>query len=79
MSVESEKSHKRSVPSSGMRVIELTHIMAGPACGLLLADMGADVIKNAMRMQRCYRGFTARLNSLLNLIAPYCVCSPSAP
>jgi len=28
-----------------MRVIELSHIMAGPACGLMLADMGADVVK----------------------------------
>jgi crotonobetainyl-CoA:carnitine CoA-transferase CaiB-like acyl-CoA transferase len=28
-----------------MRVIELAHIMAGPACGLMLADMGADVVK----------------------------------
>jgi crotonobetainyl-CoA:carnitine CoA-transferase CaiB-like acyl-CoA transferase len=28
-----------------MKVIELAHIMAGPACGLMLADMGADVIK----------------------------------
>ena len=32
-------------PIAGMRVIELAHIMAGPACGLMLADMGADVIK----------------------------------
>ena len=29
----------------GMRVIELAHIMAGPVCGLMLSDMGADVIK----------------------------------
>ncbi|MGI9372563.1 MAG: CaiB/BaiF CoA transferase family protein [Hyphomicrobiales bacterium] len=32
-------------PLRGCRVIELAHIMAGPVCGLMLADMGADVVK----------------------------------
>jgi crotonobetainyl-CoA:carnitine CoA-transferase CaiB-like acyl-CoA transferase len=32
-------------PLAGIRVIELAQIMAGPTGGMLLADMGADVIK----------------------------------
>src|SRR5579872_1416885 len=32
-------------PLKDLKVIELSHIMAGPACAMLLADMGADVIK----------------------------------
>ena len=32
-------------PLSGIRIIEIGNLIAGPFCGMLLADMGADVIK----------------------------------
>ncbi len=40
-----ERHMRATGPLAGMKVIELAHIMAGPVCGLMLADMGADVIK----------------------------------
>jgi crotonobetainyl-CoA:carnitine CoA-transferase CaiB-like acyl-CoA transferase len=36
---------KQSLPLAGVKVIEFTHMVMGPAAGLVLADMGADVIK----------------------------------
>jgi len=38
-------SDEQFLPLGGVRVIEFTHMVMGPAAGLMLADMGADVIK----------------------------------
>ncbi len=34
-----------ALPLAGLRVIEFTHMLMGPAVGSILADMGADVVK----------------------------------
>ena len=33
------------LPYAGVRVVEFTHMVMGPTCGLILADLGAEVIK----------------------------------
>ncbi|MEO8389486.1 MAG: CaiB/BaiF CoA-transferase family protein [Polaromonas sp.] len=35
----------KSLPYAGVRVVEFTHMVMGPTCGMLLADLGAEVIK----------------------------------
>ena len=42
------QNHQNSAPPqplAGLRVVEFTHMVMGPACGMVLADMGAEVIK----------------------------------
>ncbi|HEX9581651.1 MAG TPA: CoA transferase [Gemmatimonadales bacterium] len=43
-------------PLAELRVVELAHIMAGPVCGRMLADLGADVVK----VERLPEGDTSR-------------------
>jgi crotonobetainyl-CoA:carnitine CoA-transferase CaiB-like acyl-CoA transferase len=38
-------SDTQALPYTGTRVVEFTHMVMGPTCGLLLGDLGADVIK----------------------------------
>ncbi|MCJ2144763.1 CaiB/BaiF CoA transferase family protein [Methylobacterium sp. E-066] len=35
----------RALPLAGVRVVEFSHMVMGPTCGLVLGDLGADVIK----------------------------------
>ena len=37
--------HTARRPLEGLRVVEFTHMVMGPTCGLVLADLGAEVIK----------------------------------
>ncbi len=34
-----------ALPLAGVRVVEFTHMVMGPTCGMVLADLGAEVIK----------------------------------
>jgi crotonobetainyl-CoA:carnitine CoA-transferase CaiB-like acyl-CoA transferase len=39
------ESMTQQLPYAGLRVVEFTHMVMGPTCGMVLADLGAEVIK----------------------------------
>ena len=52
------------LPLDGVRVVEFAHMVMGPSCGLVLADLGAEVIKveplagdNTRRLEAAGAGF----------------------
>ena len=57
------------LPLAGRRVVEFTHMVMGPTCGMVLADLGAEVIKieplagdNTRRLLGSGAGFFAMFN-----------------
>lgn len=42
---DSRHTTARALPLQGLRVVEFTHMVMGPTCGMVLADLGAEVIK----------------------------------
>lgn len=58
-----------TLPLAGVRVVEFVHMVMGPTCGLVLADLGAEVIKvepvggdNTRRLTGSGAGFFAAFN-----------------
>ncbi len=59
----------KTLPLAGVRVVEFVHMVMGPTCGLVLGDLGAEVIKieplegdNTRRLVGAGSGFWAAFN-----------------
>ncbi|GMG86297.1 CaiB/BaiF CoA transferase family protein [Biformimicrobium ophioploci] len=66
---EQDVANKPAQPLAGIRVVEFTHMVMGPAAGGILADLGADVTKlephkgdNTRRLQGSGAGYFAMYN-----------------
>lgn len=64
-----ERVHGSRLPLEGLRVVELSHMVMGPSCGLILGDLGAEVIKveplagdNTRRLRGSGAGFFPMFN-----------------
>ena len=59
-----------ALPLAGIRVVEFSHMVMGPSCGLVLGDLGADIVKiepmgegdNTRRLPGSGAGFFAAFN-----------------
>ena len=59
----------QDLPLAGIRVVEFTHMVMGPTCGIILGDLGAEVIKveplggdNTRKLVGAGAGFFALFN-----------------
>lgn len=67
--MQNQQTKEDQLPLSGLKVIEFTHMVMGPATGVILADLGADVIKvepmmgdNTRRLQGSGAGYFPMYN-----------------